>query len=196
MPSSSASTHESVPGTSIPEITTPCMSHGSTEAEYASTPTTSRCVKNIRASFESFLKDNPKSRQRLLILKRKYGIAERQKITYVAAAKLVGVLSHYPTKEKLVTASVYLAAITGLKPTDFFKPKSHKSFLAKCTENTRSKLASAEKRWTWTPHEDRKNKGKGSDASTQPDSVTTTLDSSAAKASEVLPEDYSFVACC
>ena len=51
--------------------------------------------------------------------------------------------------------SIFLAGITGLKPEYFFEPKSHNRFLAKCIENALVKLNSNEKRWTWTPKEER-----------------------------------------
>jgi hypothetical protein len=84
-----------------------------------------------------------------------YGIAERVSITFVTAAKVIDLYGFYPPKDKLNMVSILLSGITGLKPGDFFEPKSHKGFLAKCIENARSKLNCNEKRWMWSPKHER-----------------------------------------
>ena len=61
--------------------------------------------------------------------------------------------------EKVIMVSIYLANITGLKPSGFFD-QSHKGFLAKCIENSRCRLTSNEKRWTWAPEKRNINKRK------------------------------------
>ena len=84
-----------------------------------------------------------------------YGISERQAITYVTAVKVIDCYGNYTPKGKVKMVRILFAGITGLKPEDFFEPKSHKGFLAKCIQNARVKLNSNEKRWMWTPKAER-----------------------------------------
>ncbi|XP_065652848.1 uncharacterized protein LOC136080163 [Hydra vulgaris] len=94
------------------------------------TPTPSKALSSVfmsQASFESFLLQHSKSKLHMLHLKTVgYGIAERVSITYVTAAKVIDLYGFYPPKDKLNMVSVFLSGITGLKPEDFFEPKSHK----------------------------------------------------------------------
>ena len=133
----------------------------------------------------------------------KYDELERKAITYVTACKMIESFGHYPPKEKLVTVSVYFADITGLLPSDFFEPKSHKGFLSKCVENSRTKLQAGEKRWTWTPRVAREKKASAVSllAAGLSDPVATASTSgegvlASSGAACLLEEDFTFVGCC
>ncbi len=163
------------------------------------TPTSSKSGYGVFAnqtSLEMFLLQNTKSKSHMMRLKTgAYGISERQSITYVTAAKVIDCYGHYPPKDKLKLISIYLAGITGLTPEDFFEPKSHKGFLAKCIENARIKLNSSEKRWTWAPKEERTKKHPNMAQSTTSQSDAPC--SSSSLTSIVLQDDeFIFTGCC
>ena len=87
-----------------------------------------------------------------------YSKDDRQQITYITTAKLIDTFGTLPPVERRIQASKLLATLTGLQATDFYEPKSHKGFLAKCLENARAKLPIEEKRWNWSKKEKVKKK--------------------------------------
>ena len=126
----------------ITDAITPSFHSTNSNIEVTQTP--SKAVSSVftsQASLESFLLQHIKSKLLILHLKTVgYSIAERVSITFATAAKVIGLYGFYPPKDKLNMVSVFLSGITGLKPEDFFEPKSHKVFLAKCIENACRKL--------------------------------------------------------
>ena len=164
------------------------------------TPTSSKQTYGAFANqtkLEEFLLEHPKSKLAMMSLKTGiYGIPERQAITYVTAAKVIDVYGSYPPKEKLIMVSIYLASITGLKPIDFFEPKSHKGFLAKCIENSRCRLASNEKRWTWAPEKREKQKQKKEKALSQEQDSSSHPASTDVTFKELKVDDFVIQGCC
>ncbi|XP_065672687.1 uncharacterized protein LOC136090294 [Hydra vulgaris] len=94
--------------------------------------------------------------------------------------------------------SIFLARITGLKLEDFFEPKSHKGFLAKCIENAHVKLSSNEKRTPkeemWTPKEKRGKARQTLQQSTAP--LSDALSRNSLITTVLQNDEFIFTGCC
>ncbi|XP_047129258.1 uncharacterized protein LOC124809281 isoform X2 [Hydra vulgaris] len=194
-------TNVSNEGSNILQVTTPTTP--SSEASNRditgineNTPTSSASgILSNQMSLESFLLQHTKTKHHMIKSKTgTYGISERQAITYVTAAKVIDCYGNYPPKDKMKMVSIFLTGITGLKPEDFFEPKSHKGFLAKCIENPRAKLSSNEKRWTWTPKEERDKARQTLQQSTAP--LSDALSRNSLITTVLQNDEFIFTGCC
>jgi len=97
-----------------------------------------------------FLSSHPKSQRYFVDGVKHDVIARRQVVVAVATSKLVEECGIYPSQGDKKRLSEVLGEVLQMNPSVFFDAASHQGFISNALHNRRRKLATTEKKFTWS----------------------------------------------
>lgn len=114
------------------------------------TPKNSGATFSNAAKMKEFLASHPKSQRFFIEGSKQDPIVRRQVAVTVATAKIMEECGTYPSQGDKKRLAEVLGEILGLHPSVFFDPASHSGYIANALHNRRRKLASSDRKFTWS----------------------------------------------
>jgi len=113
-------------------------------------PRTSAATFSSVSKMREFLASHPKSQRYFVDGATHDVIAQRQVVVAVSTAKLVEECGMYPSQVDKKRLAEVLGEIMHMIPNVFFDSASHQGYISNALHNRRRKLATSEKKFTWS----------------------------------------------